>query len=79
MLPADVVSALGDGNTMAGHDTINNLIRVSGGERVLSAGEVARLGGREAAMDLIRNVRAGNAEHLQSLPGPEHGGHRSHG
>lgn len=85
VVPADVVAALGDGNSDAGHDALQRLAPgsraprrgggrvpalVSHGEHVLPPETVARAGGYEALDGLVKTTRARYARRLESLPGP---------
>ena len=92
VIPADIVAALGEGNTMAGHRVLYKVfgqpgratggpvpIRISDGEHVLTAAQVAKQGGGDHAKGCrvldrwVKDTRAKQIKHLKSLPGPAKG------
>jgi hypothetical protein len=87
VIPADVVAALGEGNTEAGMHALDRQfgrarranggavpIRISDGEYVVSPEAVERVGGHDAFDELVLSIRARYADHLKRLPGPNGSG-----
>jgi hypothetical protein len=84
VIPADVVAALGGGNTEAGMHALDKKfgrrqrraaggrvpILISDGEYVLSPEAVEAAGGNDRLDELVVNTRKAYARHLAELPGP---------
>lgn len=86
VIPADVVAALGEGNTEAGMHRLEKRIGkrqrsgyksggavpilISDGEFVIGPDAVAKIGGHDALDAFVTRVRGAYAEHLKGLPGP---------
>lgn len=83
VIPADVVAALGQGNTEAGMHFLEKRygrarranggsvpILISDGEYVLSPEAVERAGGNDRLDEMVLNTRKAYARHLAELPGP---------
>lgn len=84
VIPADVVGALGEGNTEAGMTKLEGYfgrsrkaaggevvpILISHGEFVVGPEGVAKVGGAEALDRFVTETRNAFAEHLRKLPGP---------
>jgi len=83
VIPADVVAALGGGNTEAGMHALDKKfgrrrraaggrvpILISDGEYVLSPDAVEAAGGNDRLDELVMNTRKAYARHLAELPGP---------
>lgn len=86
VIPADVVAALGEGNTEAGMHRLEKRIGkrqrsgyksggavpilISDGEFVIGPDAVADIGGHDALDAFVTRVRGAYAEHLKGLPGP---------
>lgn len=83
VIPADVVSALGEGNTEAGLRVLSQMfpakmaaggatvpVAVSHGEFVVTPENVERTGGADALRQFVTHTRKMYAKKLNHLPGP---------
>lgn len=86
VVPADIVAALGGGNSEAGHSRLEKMygkttprkranggrvpILISHGEFVLSPEAVAKAGGADVLDDRVKSVRNAYAEHLKGMAAP---------
>lgn len=86
VIPADVVAALGDGNSEAGQRLLTRRVgrarratggsvpvQLSDGEFVLPPSAVADMGGPDALDQLLLRTRHQYADNLKQLPGPRRG------
>lgn len=94
VIPADVVAALGEGNSEAGHHWLEKRmgkqmknggrsgavpILISDGEFVVPPDAVGRAGGHDALDQFVTRVRTAYADHLKGLPGPNGAGNAATG
>jgi hypothetical protein len=83
IIPADVVSALGDGNTAAGFEHLARMFptqkadggvtvpcQLSDGEFMVFPADVEKYGGPDAFDQWVVDVRKKDIERRQALPGP---------